>query len=160
MTRELFAGPSLAGLPLPERIPCVSLWEPYASLVIAGVKTIETRTWPWPYGPSWLAIHKARHVDQASLRRLDRRLAEAGIRSEVGAHLGAVGGLVYVTGGRPLLQADEAAACFYAPDRHAWLLAHPHRLAEPIVMRGPQKFVRLQRDAILAAQPTPAGVAA
>lgn len=135
--------------PLPDRIPCISLWEPYASLVLAGVKTIETRTWPWPYEPGWLAIHRAKHVDKEAMLRLQGRLASAGLTEQaIREGLGSVGGIVYVTGSRPLLTDDEHAACFYAPDRFAWPLEHATRLKAPIVMRGPQKFVYLPRKVV------------
>lgn len=131
--------------PLPASIPCVSLWEPYASLVIAGIKTIETRTWQWPYPPGWLAIHRAKHVDKSAESRLAKLLAGRGI---VYGLPGSVGGLVYVTGCRPLIPADEQAACFYAPNGFGWALKWPRVFARPIVMRGPQKFVYLSRESI------------
>lgn len=130
--------------PLPERIPCISLWDPYASLVVAGVKTIETRTWFWPYPPGWLAIHRAKHVDKEAMARLADRMSASGDHGP----LGSVIGLVYVTGWRPLVPSDEHAACFYAPDRIAWPIRWPRAFKHPIVMRGPQKFVYLDRAAV------------
>lgn len=56
--------------PLPERVRVISLWEPYASLVVNGRKTIETRKWPWPYDASWLVIHAAKRLDKSVCRRL------------------------------------------------------------------------------------------
>lgn len=152
MNLSLFAPAFDLAPPLPERVPCISLWEPYASLVLAGVKTIETRTWPWPYPPGWLAIHRAKHVDAEALRRLRARLQEGGLSEQaIREGLGAVGGLMYVTGSRPLLPADEHAACFYAPSRYAWPLEKARRFKAPIVMRGPQKIVFLPRERVIEA---------
>ena len=143
--------------PLPERIPCISLWTPYAELVVYGEKTIETRTWPWPYDASWLVIHEAKHVDREAERRLAPRIqAMREKHAALGQRQGGTGqatGLVYVTGCRPLLPADEEAACFYAsdPPRFAWTLDHSHVFRRPVAMRGPQKFVYLPRETVLAA---------
>ncbi len=44
----------------------ISLWQPWASAIAAGVKTIETRSWPTQYrGP--LAIHAAKRWTNAEL---------------------------------------------------------------------------------------------
>lgn len=37
-------------------VPCISLWQPWASLVVAGLKCIETRSWQTPWRGR-LAIH-------------------------------------------------------------------------------------------------------
>ena len=136
--------------PLPSRIPCISLHQPYAELVVAGIKTIETRTWEWPYEPGWLAIHAAQRIQHRGVDWIRRNLpgklsANGSGRFAMG---GMVTGLVYVTGCRPLVPADEQAACFYAPGLFAWTLAHARRLKTPIVMRGPQKIVYLDRDRV------------
>lgn len=68
--------------------------------------------------------------------------------SEIVYHHGAVIGLVYVTGCRPLVPADKQAACFYAPGLFAWTLEHARRFKTPIVMRGPQKIVYLDRNRV------------
>jgi hypothetical protein len=40
---------------------CLSLWEPWATLLVAGEKKIETRSWPWRGDlPAVLAIHAAK----------------------------------------------------------------------------------------------------
>ncbi len=46
-------------------IPIISLWQPWASLVVFGEKKIETRGWKWPGDlPSFLAIHAAKKWDR------------------------------------------------------------------------------------------------
>jgi activating signal cointegrator 1 len=49
---------------MPLKIPCISLWQPYASLMAWGFKRIETRHWAWPGDlPAFLAIHAAKKWD-------------------------------------------------------------------------------------------------
>ena len=136
--------------PLEERVLVISLWPDYAALVIAGVKTLETRTWPWPYPPRWLVIHVAkREPSPADTTRLAAKLERVPpvLREARGALLG----LVYVAGpSRPLQPEDADAACFYEPGRFAWPLAQPTPFAKPVpVPRGPQKFSGLPRADVL-----------
>jgi len=45
-------------------LPTLTLWQPWASLVMLGVKTIETRAWPAPAGliGQRIGIHAARRI--------------------------------------------------------------------------------------------------
>lgn len=43
----------------------ISLWQPWASAIAVGAKTIETRSWSTPYRGR-LAIHAAKHWDRDS----------------------------------------------------------------------------------------------
>lgn len=135
---------------LEERVLVISLHRPYACLVVAGLKTLETRTWPWPYEARWLVIHASkREPVAADVERLAAKIARVppALREARGALLG----LVRVTGpSRPLLPADEDAACFYEAGRHAWPLARPTPFPRPVpVPRGPQKFSSLPRADVL-----------
>lgn len=131
-----------SGLDLPPRVRVISLWEPYATLVVDGVKTIETRTWNWPYEPSWLVIHAARHFAKDVGKRLGITLKQCSPGKELI-------GMVWVKGSRPLLPEDEKAACFYEPGRFAWLLEASRRFTKPIPFRGPQKFASVERDVVI-----------
>lgn len=135
---------------LPERVRVIALHRPYAGLVAAGIKTLETRGRPWPkaYGPSWLAIYAAAKIDREATSRIGP-LAEQ--------HVGPAQTLVclvWVNGSRPLLPEDEAAACFYAPDRWAWELGEVVRFARPVPLAetglraGPQSIVTVRREVI------------
>lgn len=135
--------------PLPDRVRVISLWEPYASLVVDGCKTLETRTWPFPYPPSWLVVHASKHIDRGACARL-------GLDPENFTTRGVLLGLVWVGGpSRPLLPTDEIAACFYEPGRYAWPLEHARRFKTPYTMRGPQKFASVSRDVVLDAMGLP-----
>lgn len=50
----------------------ISLWQPWAQLVVLGIKTLETRSWPCP--PSLIgeriAFHAAKRVDGEACRRM------------------------------------------------------------------------------------------
>jgi hypothetical protein len=146
---SLLPSPVFAGPPLEERVLVLSLHQPYAALVIAGVKTLETRHWPWPYGPRWLVIHASKHLDREAEGRLIVKVGRVPpvLRDARGALLG----LVHVAGpSRPLLPEDEDAACFYAEGRHAWPLERATPFARPVqVPRGPQKFASLPREDVV-----------
>jgi hypothetical protein len=133
---------------LPERVRLISLHQPYAGLVIEGVKALETREWPWPYGPSWLAVFAARNgVPRATLARLGE-LAERHREPQ-----GVVLGLVWVAGCRPMRPEDAGPACYpFDPKRFVWGLRCPTRFAAPIPLeRGPQKFASIPRAQVAAA---------
>lgn len=54
----------------PVSIPCLSLHQPWATLIAIGAKTIETRGWATAYrGP--LAIHAAKRVNKSEMIALD-----------------------------------------------------------------------------------------
>lgn len=55
------------------KIKCISLWQPWASLVAHGAKKIETRSWrcPLPAG-TLLAIHAARKWDRDLARMIEQ----------------------------------------------------------------------------------------
>ena len=63
------------------RMKTISLWQPYASLIAAGVKTIETRGQPPPKGVigQRIAIHAAKAIETADVRNRERhhRIAAA-----------------------------------------------------------------------------------
>lgn len=135
---------------IPERVPCLALDQPYAGLVVAGVKTLETRTWAWPYEPGWLAVYATRSPDLGAIRRLG---LAAGLHA-LGADVhGAILGIVWVAGCRPMRQEDQLAAWHQCePGLFVWPLEEPRRFAVPdsaTLARGPQKFVYVHRSNIM-----------
>jgi hypothetical protein len=126
-------------------IKALSLWQPWASLVAAGLKPDETRDWFTPYrGP--LAIHAAKRLDLAGA---PHELCDAGLdiswRGEL--PLGAVVAIaelvdvmpadVLARQGAALTRANLAAGNF-APGRLAWRLANIRPLHRPIPLVGRQ----------------------
>jgi hypothetical protein len=108
------------------------------------VKTIETRTWAWPYEPSWLVIHAARHFAKDVGAKFRMTPAQCSPGKELI-------GMVWVKGARQLLPTDETAACFYEPNRFAWMLERATTFTHTIPFRGPQKFASVERDVVLGA---------
>lgn len=149
---------------------CISLWQPFASLIACGAKIHETRHWATSYrGP--LLIHAAK-------RRMDRETWEffrsstcqwsmyagdsdglseglAQDRAEAlpyGAALCVVNLTACIpteqfhkTGSR--LPADEPFGNF-APGRFAWRLENLRVLPEPIPMRGQQGLFDVPADVL------------
>ena len=46
----------------------ITLWQPWASLIVDGRKTIETRPMPWYY-EGWVAIHAGLKIDREACIR-------------------------------------------------------------------------------------------
>lgn len=123
-------------------IKVISLWQPWASLMAAGVKLHETRHWPTAYrGP--LAIHAAKTVDvagapeQLCLDVLGRWWAK---EVPTGAVL-AIGELTRCSEAHTvadhLLVADLESGNF-ARGRFAWRIEKMRRLAQPRPLVGRQ----------------------
>jgi hypothetical protein len=142
--------PTIVPLPsittLPERVRIISLHRPYAGLVAAGLKTFETRMWPWPSGPGWLLIHESKTINKEAMRRLGAVATN---------HVG-VGGvalvLVWIAGCRLMTKADEPQAMIEVVDgRWVWEIGARHPLIKPIPMVGHQKFWSTPREDVVAA---------
>lgn len=125
-----------------EPMKALSLWQPWASLVAAGVKLHETRHWTTAYqGP--LAIHAAKTRDFAGAP--DELCAAAFGRNWMRElPLGAVVAVAKLTLCRRaevvadhLTRADRAAGNF-AHGRWAWRLENVRRLNDPIPAVGRQ----------------------
>lgn len=163
-TTALVAAPPLqrdGAFDLPERVLCLALDQPYASLLFGddpgdvGMKSVETRTWEWSYPPSWLAVYATKNPDRAAYRRI----YGDGWKDILAAHeerveFAAILGLVWIGGCRPMRPEDEQAAKFpHRPDLFAWTIGAAYRFPKPNrdhLRRGPQKFVYIQRDVIVA----------
>lgn len=123
----------------------LSLWQPWASLIAAGVKQDETRHWftPWR-GP--LAIHASKRLDLAGA---PDALCDAALG--LGWRHGGLpsGAIVAVAELADVLPADLVAATGrltranlaagnFAPGRFAWRLANVRALRRPIPGVGRQ----------------------
>lgn len=97
----------------------ISIRQPWAALVVSGIKDIENRTWPTRYrGP--VLVHAPKQADKIDTDEIEFRF---GVRlsSEL-----LLGGIVGIT---------EIVACirphpskWYAPDHYAFVLANSHPL--------------------------------
>ncbi len=147
-TLDLFASPPSAP---PARVTCWSMWQPFAGLVAAGLKTLETRLFPWPERarpyPSTLLICATAASDNRARDRFKAQLtAETWALCQ---HRSVALCLVDVVGCRPLRADDLLASWYWDPVedakshpgkvRHAWELANVRRV-KPFAVAGGQGF--------------------
>lgn len=131
-----------------ERMPALSLWQPWATLIAVGAKRIETRHWAAP--PSLIGrtigIHAAKRKTELGLRELEPFASALAGAGEL--PLGAVVATAVLdrcprmTGEAiarlEALHPAEAAFGLYEPSRYAWVLRDVNPLPEPIPWRGGQ----------------------
>ena len=147
---------------------CLSLWQPWAMLLVSGAKHVETRSWPIQHrGP--LLIHAAKKwtrelADLSNTDPFKVALHEASVRvhdeywkqvrgMEFGAIIGRVDvvecfgtddvvvddELAFVYGGGVLaITSTERLFGDYSPKRFALLCSNQMRFDEPIPYRGTQ----------------------
>ena len=110
-----------------------TLWQPWASYVVEGLKRYETRSWYCGH-EGLLAIHAGKH---STVR--DKSLPELGYE----APLGAILGVVVMDACIPTTMSDtltdeELALGDFSPGRYAWRFTAVFKLDEPIPYRGAQ----------------------
>lgn len=140
----------------------LSAWQPWAQLMVLGLKGNETRSWPLGVVPQRIAIHAAKSV--GALRQVFTQphfyeaLEAAGFTHSEALPLGAVVGTVEVYECVPTESIDpviigmrEYTFGIYTPGRHAWRLRDPVSFP-PIPMVGHQGLRELPPD-ILAQIP-------
>lgn len=127
----------------------LTIWQPWASAIMAGVKRVENRTWSTDYrGP--LAIHAGRRFDPEGLDVLEA----VGINAQVfehaprGALLGAVDLVDVVRYPSPGPKQQSLPGDFDQPDPYrleayplatgpyCWILRNPRPLPKPIPCPG------------------------
>ena len=130
----------------------LSIWQPWASLIISGKKKIETRSWPAPYSIRGTRIAIA---STKSIRAEQRRAAAedtfrlhyagTGLPAMEDLPMGCVLGTVVVEDCREIdpefmqeLDEQEDAFGWYDPGRFAWFLRAPEPMAMPVAARGGQ----------------------
>lgn len=131
----------------------LTLTQPWATLVMAGVKRIETRSWQTSHRGR-IAIHaaKAMDIEAADLAERSRRFGLIATKPEAlprGVLLGYVtlvnivateavvdGGLGEEARRRwPYTEREDSLGDF-SPGRFAWLLEDPFAIPVPVPMRG------------------------
>jgi hypothetical protein len=142
-------------------IPAIALWQPWASLIVIGAKTVETR------GPTWnfkhrgdLVIHAARTTIgmQSALLPLFRAALTAAGLNPYSLPLGAALGLVELydvvpaPGLKAKLSPQEQAFGNYeredGKDRKALLLRNIRLFPEPVKYTGSQGLFGFPRSLI------------
>ncbi len=129
------------------KIPCLSVQQPWADLILNGKKPIENRPWPWLPDRSWdkegsvlLAIHASTRVSTwRKLSEEEREYLAPGWRVGDGA-IGAIIGLVDVL--RICKPSDLPARLRrhkYTIDKAGnwcWVLDNPRPFREPILYKA------------------------
>lgn len=122
-------------------VRALSLWQPWAAMVVSGAKRWETRGWATAYrGP--LAIHAAK----------SRTYVPASARSRFvfGALIGFVqlGRVLPVEVVRDRLSAEERGLGDYRDGRYAWEMLEPWEFREPVPYRGWQRLFWVPRSEV------------
>jgi hypothetical protein len=109
----------------------LSIKQPWAALIVSGIKPVENRSWATSYrGP--LLIHASKRHDHEANVRLDA------------THLvhGAIVGIV------DLIDIVTAHPSPYFTGPYGWVLANPRRIEPPIPMRGQQRLFDVPDDLV------------
>jgi len=122
----------------------LSLWQPWAGLVAAGLKPIETRWWKTSYRGKVLIC---------SAKRIDRELTECQYRDELETDYSRIGAS-WKSGGfalcvadmidcRPMLSTDQTPSYVkYDPRRFSWILKNIIPVA-PFPVIGRQRLFKV-----------------
>jgi hypothetical protein len=130
----------------------ITLYQPYASLVACGAKTIETRSWhTWYTGP--LAIHAAQTEAYLFLAQAPGRFRTALLAAGVDADNLPTGAVIATSDLRACVQIvnqsiidglalteNEIHFGDWSLDRYAWVLDETRSLHEPIPAQGAQRI--------------------
>lgn len=110
----------------------LSLKQPYAGLVVTGMKPLETRTWRTKFR-GLVLIHASLKLD----KRAEVRLTQEGVKLPYACFSrGFIIGIVDLQGCRPMTKEDEPKAlCPWSPGRFVWELAHQREI-KPIAFSG------------------------
>ena len=121
----------------------LSLWQPWASLMAVGAKTIETRSWSTNYH-GLVGIHAAKSregLEWWAHPAFQSALRTGGIHGPLDDSYGAViavGELMDCILIQHAPLGDEGEFGNYEPGRWAWRFRNLQRLPEPIPWRGRQ----------------------
>ncbi|XP_028770669.1 uncharacterized protein LOC114728026 isoform X2 [Neltuma alba] len=145
------------------RNPCLTMHQPWASLLVYGIKRIEGRSWPAPVrGRLW--IHAASKVpDESTIRAMEYFYREiyavngiTDIKFPEHYPTSRLLGCVEVVG---CLRQEELACWGKVPEsvrleaqtNYCWLCEHPQKLLIPFEMRGYQGVYNLEKKIYEAA---------
>jgi hypothetical protein len=126
-------------------IKAITLYQPWASLIIAGAKQFETRNWGSQYtGPLVIHAGKTNEVDTGN-RVFMKHMIESGLGDWINLPRSAAVGVVWkdkcYKGPSVLPYIDEREKIFgnfTGADRIAWKLTNPVAFDPPIPIRGKQ----------------------
>ena len=140
-------------------VKCLSLWEPWATLMMIGAKRIETRSWYTPYrGP--LLIHAAKNRSEIELVHEPEFTAALKGQS---LHFGQILCVVDLINCERTETLCDDDALFedrggwtewdmgnYGPNRFGWVTENVRPLPQPLDYRGAQGLFNVELDDRLA----------
>lgn len=137
---------------------CISVFEPWASLLACGHKAYETRRWTPPMDcmKVTVAIHAGKSLAGMRLMDLDPRFGAICDRVLGCDHpysfgkvvaLGTIAFTIPTDGGiaREVISAEKAIGD-WSPGRYAWRFVDMQALERPVACRGRQKFFSLPAE--------------
>lgn len=118
----------------------ISLWQPWATLLVRGVKKIETRGWDTKYRGD-LIIHAAKKTGHEELEDWKSGADYYGLSFSHGAYVG----IVNLHDTKPSewfknLTLQELTLGNYANGRFGWLCQNFREFTEPLPAKGQQGF--------------------
>lgn len=131
----------------------ISLWQPWASAIALGLKSIETRGWATSYrGP--LAIHAAKRWagDQREFGRIEHTLGRLPARVPLGAIVAVctLSDCLSTYDLRCEVGSIERIYGDYRDGRYGWVLTDIRPLPEPIPFKGAQGFFNVPDELLHA----------
>lgn len=133
----------------------LTLWRPWAAVVVDGPKDIENRRWappPWIMGKR-IAIHAGKHMDDVGERWIEDKVRELGVscapRLAILAAVGAIVGTARVVGVHaPVAPLDfqHRTSPWHMRDQYGWILADRCAVDRPVPCRGAQKLWRVPEE--------------
>lgn len=128
----------------------LTVWQPFASLLVAGIKENETRSWPTEYRGE-LLIHAAKKpvkevmklMSQEAIKEATRLLREAGVAEKLddlptGCIVGFANLVDVVKTGETEVSDTERLLGDWTRGRYGWKMTDPVRFHEKIEAKGQQ----------------------
>ena len=131
----------------------ITIWQPWAQLLVAGIKQNETRSWQTHYRGE-LLIHAAKQPPLRGIQTVPdaawkKALLSLGLNEEddpvESFPIGVIVGKVKIVDCRQIddalikrLSAEELAYGDFTPGRYAWVMEEPEILKQPIPAKGKQ----------------------
>lgn len=153
----------MAECPLPSlaRIKALSLWQPWATLMALGVKTVETRSWSTRYrGDLLICAAKTRHTQDEFWALCNPAIRRALEALPPGSDLprGVALALVELVDVVPVEQVAADPYGNFQPGRFAWVTRNLRPLPEPVPIVGRQGLFEVDLPAAVVERITrPAG---
>lgn len=141
-------------------IRCVSLWQPWASLIAIGEKTVETRAWAAPQSiiGTRIGIHAAKTLKGMEIAKgnadlwhecVARMFFEIPIDEDEPCLLpfGSIVATAVVEACMPVERLIPDVFGDYSPGRYGWVLSGIERLAVPVPAKGRQGIFTVEMPA-------------